>query len=212
MPCSRTYWHLTRSCRQLMLMTASCQVVKSLELIAETLEPGAKPLGYQHFTRLFSAFQQPDFPTICGSSWSLDVFKRFRAIFPMDHTISSQRPRKRRAINACVTCRTSKVRCDGKRPCQRCDRNDAVCQYHEVVRDENILRIERLEAEVASLRHEMNNISDHQDLVPTQVSSSNHAERHMSSNAIDTGLITWDQAVSWYQRYGTNRSHIGRQS
>jgi hypothetical protein len=138
-------------------------------------------------------------PTGCGPSWSLDVFTHFRAILPMEYSTSGERPRKRRAINACVNCRTSKVRCDGKRPCQRCDRNDAVCQYHEVVRDENVMRIERLEAEVASLRHEMNNISNHQDL-SAPVSSSYHTNRHASSNAVNAGLIIWEQAASWYQR------------
>jgi hypothetical protein len=150
--------------------------------------------------RLFSATQKPGHVPSCGSSWSLDAFTHFRAKFPMDHTDSSERPRKRRAINACVNCRTSKVRCDGKRPCQRCDRNDAVCLYHEAVRDGNVLRIERLEAEVASLRHEMNNINHHQDFATTPVSASFHTERHTSSNVINTGLVTWDQAASWYQR------------
>jgi len=63
-----------------------------------------------------------------------------------------QRPRKRRAIRACVNCRTSKVRCDGRRPCQRCERNDAVCVFHGAVKDPNMLRIEKLEQEVAVLR------------------------------------------------------------
>lgn len=65
---------------------------------------------------------------------------------------ASPRPRKRRAINACVNCRTSKVRCDGKRPCQRCERNSASCQYFDAVKDENVLRIEKLEADMAALR------------------------------------------------------------
>jgi hypothetical protein len=68
---------------------------------------------------------------------------------------ASPRPRKRRAINACVSCRTSKVRCDGNRPCQRCDRNGTSCQYHDAVKDENVLRIEKLEGEVAMIREHM---------------------------------------------------------
>lgn len=83
-----------------------------------------------------------------------------RAKFPM--TMDSPRPRKRRAINACVSCRTSKVRCDGNRPCQRCDRNGASCQYFDAVKDENVLRIERLENEMAALREHMR-IQRHQD-------------------------------------------------
>lgn len=68
---------------------------------------------------------------------------------------ASPRPRKRRAINACVSCRTSKVRCDGNRPCQRCERNSASCQYFDAVKDENVLRIEKLEADVAALREQL---------------------------------------------------------
>jgi len=67
----------------------------------------------------------------------------------------SPRPRKRRAINACVNCRTSKVRCDGNRPCQRCERNSATCQYYDAVKDENVLRIEKLEEEVMQIREYM---------------------------------------------------------
>jgi hypothetical protein len=67
----------------------------------------------------------------------------------------SPRPRKRRAINACVNCRTSKVRCNGNRPCQRCDQNEALCVYHDAVKDENVLRIERLEAEMGALREQL---------------------------------------------------------
>ena len=68
---------------------------------------------------------------------------------------ASPRPRKRRAINACVNCRISKVRCDGNRPCQRCDRNSASCEYFDAVKDENVLRIEKLEAEMAALREQL---------------------------------------------------------
>lgn len=64
-----------------------------------------------------------------------------------------ERPRKRRAINACTGCRTSKVKCDGKRPaCQRCIRNESDCQYHDAAKDSTVLRIEHLEGEVAALR------------------------------------------------------------
>jgi hypothetical protein len=80
------------------------------------------------------------------------VARNYRCL-PMTMDLpASPRPRKRRAINACVSCRASKVRCDGNRPCQRCDRNSATCQYFDAVKDENVLRIERLEKEVAALR------------------------------------------------------------
>lgn len=83
-------------------------------------------------------------------SCSLFRTSLLRTKFPMD---LDERPRKRRAINACTGCRTSKVKCDGKRPaCQRCIRNETECQYHDAVKDSTVLRIEHLEGEVAALR------------------------------------------------------------
>jgi hypothetical protein len=73
-----------------------------------------------------------------------------------------------------------------------------VCQYHEAVRDESVLRIEKLEAEVATLRHEMNS---HQQFAPTTVPTCRLNEHRVFPNAVDAGLITWEQATSWYQRY-----------
>jgi len=172
-------------------------------LICRVLVTSARLDSSPHSFRPFLRSPKTRFsPRICGSSCSLDISTHLRPKFPnkMDDSTSIQRPRKRRAINACVNCRTSKVRCDGNRPCQRCQRNDADCQYYEVVQDEKVLRIERLEAEVASLRHEMTNFSNQQSLIPASVAPRYHAERHTSSDAINAGLITWEQARSWYQR------------
>jgi hypothetical protein len=154
-----------------------------------------------HFPRLTSAIQKSGHAPMGGRLVRPNALHAFRTKFPMDLTTTSERPRKRRAINACVNCRTSKVRCDGKRPCQRCERNSAACQYYDTVRDDSTLRIEKLEAEVATLRHEMNNFNNRQDFAPTTISSSNNIrERRTSTNAIDSGVITWEQATSWYQR------------
>ena len=128
----------------------------------------------------------------------------------MDPSTSPERPRKRRAINACLNCRTSKVRCDGRQPCQRCDRNNAVCQYRETARDESTLRLEQLEAEVASLRHEIGSMN--RNTVATdglQLTSSarpvdgpsNLGKRKATTNAVESGLITWEMANSWFQRH-----------
>ncbi|KAF2118088.1 hypothetical protein BDV96DRAFT_569214 [Lophiotrema nucula] len=74
----------------------------------------------------------------------------------------AERARKRRAINACTNCRTSKVKCDGVRPsCQRCLRNDVQCEYYEGVKDPIVLRIEGLEAEVHAISSEMDDIRTH---------------------------------------------------
>ena len=127
----------------------------------------------------------------------------------------SERPRKRRAINACISCRSSKVRCDGKQPCERCDRNDAVCQYHNAAgRDPNTLRIEILEAEVARLQHQ---IKSTEQISQTQrhLNITQHSTRrefmqrggmispqtHIISNAVERGLVAYDEAFAYFTRY-----------
>ncbi|CAI6337590.1 unnamed protein product [Periconia digitata] len=83
--------------------------------------------------------------------------------------------RKRRAINACGLCRASKVRCDGQRPCARCTRNNTVCRYLDNGKDATTaLRLEKLEAEVESLRR--------------QVSLANTALQNLNGNA-DSGIL-----------------------
>jgi hypothetical protein len=128
----------------------------------------------------------------------------------MDSPSWLERPRKRRAVNACVTCRTSKVRCDGKLPCAPCDKNDVSCVYHDAVKDENVLRIEKLEASLTALQDEMNSINHRCNVTragPAITSGlSDHARPGGTAPcAVDVGLITQDQAVLWYERYLVSR-------
>ena len=129
---------------------------------------------------------------------------------------TSPRPRKRRAINACVNCRTSKVRCDGKRPCARCEKNRVSCDYFDAVKDENLIRIEKLEAEMASMREHINRV-DTNAVNAESMTVSTHLREPSShtatsqislgsttcstANAVDAGLITWEQATHWFRRY-----------
>ncbi|KAF1976265.1 hypothetical protein BU23DRAFT_578644 [Bimuria novae-zelandiae CBS 107.79] len=125
---------------------------------------------------------------------------------------SSERPRKRRAINACILCRKSKVRCDGARPCQRCARNDADCQYYDAVKDINVLRIEKLEAEVEDLKAGLHFVQTSEQspssvslpqhspsIVPPSLSASSVDPPSMNTNAVQAGVVTWEQAVLWYR-------------
>lgn len=75
-----------------------------------------------------------------------------RTKLPMDPSTPTERPRKRRAIKACLACRKAKVRCIGQRPCERCTRNDADCQYFDLAEHANFSRVERLEAELSALK------------------------------------------------------------
>lgn len=131
-----------------------------------------------------------------------------RTNFPMSSGNSldalSARPRKRRAINACVNCRTSKVRCDGNRPCQRCERINASCDYFDAVKDENLLRIEKLEREMQDLRQQLENYQSRStpssSLTPLNPYHPPSGHGAALTNAVEAGLTTWEQATTWFQR------------
>jgi hypothetical protein len=127
---------------------------------------------------------------------------------------STDRPRKRRAINACIACRLSKVRCDGRQPCARCDRNDADCQYHAAGKDLNTIRIEKLEAEVTQLRIQLDNVdlqvttnsssdttqsSTGRNLI--QPSSSTNTQTRIGTNAVIKGIVAYDDAFAWFSSF-----------
>ena len=123
---------------------------------------------------------------------------------PMNSPELSDRPRKRRAINACASCRSSKVKCDGKRPCQRCVRNETSCQYHDVAKSENTQRIERLEAEIELLRAQVNNthVVNVTEPMHTRTTSLDEArDCGRRCNLIEAGLVSWEQASFWFQRH-----------
>ncbi|KAJ4985515.1 hypothetical protein SVAN01_08986 [Stagonosporopsis vannaccii] len=121
-----------------------------------------------------------------------------------------ERTRKRRAINACVACRSSKVRCDGKQPCERCDRNDAVCQYRDGSgKDPNTVRIENLEAEVTRLQRQVNNNQQAPTTLPREAARIDPASNFTQtrdvlniwpeeSNAVDKGIVSYENAFTWF--------------
>ncbi|KAH7346937.1 hypothetical protein BKA66DRAFT_542887 [Pyrenochaeta sp. MPI-SDFR-AT-0127] len=130
----------------------------------------------------------------------------------MDPSTSPGRPRKRRAINACVACRISKVRCDGNRPCQRCDRNAVPCQYHSAVKDETSLRIEKLESKVIALGEKVDDISSRGNATrPDQVlapMAPHSRDRNAASTAVEAGLFTWSQATVWFQSFFSGSHYL----
>ncbi|KAL1876342.1 hypothetical protein VTK73DRAFT_9585 [Phialemonium thermophilum] len=60
--------------------------------------------------------------------------------------------RKKRIPKACGSCRLSKVKCDGQRPCSRCRNLKKTCTFVERPRDPRDSKIELLENEVESLK------------------------------------------------------------
>lgn len=125
------------------------------------------------------------------------------------------RPRKRRAINACAPCRSSKVRCDGNRPCERCTRNGVECAYHVTARDENGERLERLEAEVTELRDEVQGLRGSgfvgresqgrgdggSGRVPGPDGNARSRAQGGLRSVVDAGIVTSEQARLWYLKY-----------
>lgn len=58
----------------------------------------------------------------------------------------------RRVTKACSSCRSSKLRCDGQKPCSRCDKLGKDCIYLSRPVDPIEARFERLDAEIGQLR------------------------------------------------------------
>ncbi|PWO21692.1 hypothetical protein PtrARCrB10_09791 [Pyrenophora tritici-repentis] len=74
------------------------------------------------------------------------------------------------------------------------------------------MRIEKLEAEVAILRDQMqmptrqlqcrNHSSpmENSNVSVTEVTPRSQPERMVAASAVDAGFITWEQATHWFQR------------
>lgn len=65
------------------------------------------------------------------------------------------------------------------------------------------MRIEKLESEVAALRDDMKNGRHNVTLFDpnlTLMAPHHLRERSNASTAVNVGLVTWDQAVLWFQR------------
>lgn len=98
--------------------------------------------------------------------------------------------RKRRDMKACASCRRSKVKCDGNRPCRRCANASVECIYPEVYKDPTTERLESLEQDVLSLKIKMENIPSPAS-VPTPVSwqdSWASAPSSVTTNPVDNPM------------------------
>ncbi|CAG2007564.1 unnamed protein product [Fusarium graminearum] len=71
---------------------------------------------------------------------------------PPRHDSAQPRARKKRIPTSCGSCRQSKVKCDGSRPCSRCQQLQKTCNFVEKPKEPHELRIEALEKEIESLR------------------------------------------------------------
>ncbi|OJJ89626.1 putative C6 transcription factor [Aspergillus glaucus CBS 516.65] len=79
----------------------------------------------------------------------------------------------KRIPKACSSCRLSKVKCDGKKPCTRCDKLKKRCVFFEAPKDPVTARLETVESEVQHLREqfdEMHQLLLRRDSQPTPTS------------------------------------------
>ncbi|KAJ5748184.1 uncharacterized protein N7511_009880 [Penicillium nucicola] len=67
---------------------------------------------------------------------------------------------KKRIPKACSSCRQSKVKCDGQRPCTRCQKLEKQCVFFESPKDPVSERIEGVESEVQYLRRQLDEMRE----------------------------------------------------
>ncbi|KAL4928064.1 putative C6 transcription factor [Aspergillus undulatus] len=61
----------------------------------------------------------------------------------------------KRIPKACSACRQSKVKCDGKRPCTRCEKLKKQCVFFEIPKDPATERLQNVESEVRRLQDQI---------------------------------------------------------
>ncbi|KAL4860861.1 hypothetical protein BDV12DRAFT_204612 [Aspergillus spectabilis] len=64
----------------------------------------------------------------------------------------------KRIPKACSACRQSKVKCDGKRPCTRCEKLKKQCIFFELPKDPATERLESVESEVRRLQEQFDDM------------------------------------------------------
>ncbi|KAF9892754.1 hypothetical protein FE257_001156 [Aspergillus nanangensis] len=69
-------------------------------------------------------------------------------------------PWKKRIPKACSSCRQSKVKCDGKRPCTRCEKLNRRCVFFEIPKDPTTERMENVESEFRRLHEQLDEMRD----------------------------------------------------
>ncbi|KAJ5911406.1 transcriptional regulator family: Fungal Specific TF [Penicillium subrubescens] len=84
---------------------------------------------------------------------------------------------KKRIPKACSACRQSKVRCDGDRPCGRCQKLEKQCVFFEIPKDPVSERLESVESEMLYLRRQLD---DMRELLQRACASPTMNSQHMS--------------------------------
>ncbi|KAJ6440115.1 C6 zinc finger domain-containingprotein [Purpureocillium lavendulum] len=104
---------------------------------------------------------------------------------------SPAKVRKRRIPTACGSCRYSKAKCDGKRPCSR-----KACAFEERPKDAQQIRIDLLEAQLGSLKAQLQSQSPTSHVTATRdervgpLASLQPDESHGSANTLGRPAIS----------------------
>ncbi|KAL3478480.1 hypothetical protein BJX99DRAFT_256377 [Aspergillus californicus] len=98
-------------------------------------------------------------------------------------------PSMKRIPKACSACRQSKVRCDEKRPCSRCEKLKKQCVFFEIPKDPVTERMETVESEVRRLQEQLDEMkqmlnlnSQPHDATGTGVKALSHGQ-HLSETS-----------------------------
>ncbi|KAL4922603.1 hypothetical protein BDW62DRAFT_207314 [Aspergillus aurantiobrunneus] len=75
-----------------------------------------------------------------------------------DSLLVAAPPSMKRIPKACSACRQSKVKCDGKRPCTRCEKLKKQCVFFEIPKDPVTERLESVESEVHRLQGQLDDM------------------------------------------------------
>ncbi|CDM31528.1 transcriptional regulator family: Fungal Specific TF [Penicillium roqueforti] len=95
---------------------------------------------------------------------------------------------KKRIPKACSACRQSKVKCDGERPCTRCQKLEKQCVFFEIPKDPVSERIEGVESEVQYLRKQLDQMRElfqQSRSQPTPKSQLTHSPSHLCDRQQD---------------------------
>jgi Fungal Zn(2)-Cys(6) binuclear cluster domain len=98
----------------------------------------------------------------------------------------------KRIPKACGSCRQSKVRCDGQKPCARCENLKKECNYIERPKDATEDRFERLELEVMNLKDQVSRLQNHQ----TSPSCQHGLMRNGSARSAETAPHTASHQIA----------------
>lgn len=84
----------------------------------------------------------------------MDTEREVSVSVPILEPDTGERVKKRRVPKACASCRNSKLRCDGGKPCLRCREKNTWCDYVRPAGSGDVVgeKLARLEAELSSLR------------------------------------------------------------